>query len=203
MSPVHQVWPKPSCKAQWKGEEDEADRERGGKTTSGNGQAWSSPSRRGQWRSGKNGGNWLRSHLWCPIDPRGWGIDEMRCIYFFQTAILTRKFFFVKMFITYALNVLDTRNCVHAGLCFKEWNWDFKDAQWQNWRVIIMIYYVCKQRGGTHTQVQILSWEVQLVSVCQRQNWPSVIVLSFGTWSHRLALGNAWNCARTLFCCSE
>ena len=26
---------------------------------------------RGQWRTGKNGGNWLRNHLWCPNDPRG------------------------------------------------------------------------------------------------------------------------------------
>ena len=50
MSPVHQVWPKTSCKAQWKEEEDKADRRRGGKTTSENGQAWSSPSPRGQWR---------------------------------------------------------------------------------------------------------------------------------------------------------
>ena len=40
----HQIWPKPSCKAQWKEEEDKADRRRGGKTASGNGQAWSSPS---------------------------------------------------------------------------------------------------------------------------------------------------------------
>ena len=48
MSPVHQVWPKPSCKAQWKGEEDKADSGRVGKTTSGNGQAWSLPSPRGQ-----------------------------------------------------------------------------------------------------------------------------------------------------------
>ena len=38
-SPVHQVWPKPSCKAQWKWEEDKADRGRGGKTTLANGQA--------------------------------------------------------------------------------------------------------------------------------------------------------------------
>ena len=52
---VHQVWPKPSCKAQWKREEVKADRGRGGKTTSGNGQAWSSASPRGQWRTGKNG----------------------------------------------------------------------------------------------------------------------------------------------------
>ena len=51
MSPVHQVWPKPSCKAQWKGEEDKADRRRGGKATSGNGQAWSSTSPRGRWRT--------------------------------------------------------------------------------------------------------------------------------------------------------
>ena len=53
MFPVHQVWPKPSCKAQWKGEEDKADRKRGVKTTSGNGQAWSSAGPRGQWRTGK------------------------------------------------------------------------------------------------------------------------------------------------------
>ena len=59
------------CKAQWKGEEDEAVRGRGGKTTSGNGQAWSSRSRRGQYRTGKNGGKWLWNHLWCPNDHRG------------------------------------------------------------------------------------------------------------------------------------
>ena len=35
MSSVHQVWSKPSCKAQWKGEEGKADRGRGGKTISG------------------------------------------------------------------------------------------------------------------------------------------------------------------------
>ena len=29
MSPIHQVLPKPSCRAQWKGEEDNADRGRG------------------------------------------------------------------------------------------------------------------------------------------------------------------------------
>ena len=44
---------------------------RGGKTTPGNGQAWSSPSPRGQWRTEKHGGNWLWSHLWCTNDPRG------------------------------------------------------------------------------------------------------------------------------------
>ena len=74
MSPVHQFWPKPSCKAQWKEKEDKADKGRGGKTTSGNGQAWSSASPRGQWR--KNGENWLQNHLWCPNDPRGRGIDD-------------------------------------------------------------------------------------------------------------------------------
>ena len=30
-----------------------------------------SPSHRRQWRTGKDGGNWLRNHLWCPNDPRG------------------------------------------------------------------------------------------------------------------------------------
>ena len=53
MFPVHQVWPKPSCKAQWKGKEDKADKRRGGKTTSGNGEAWRSASPRGQWRTEK------------------------------------------------------------------------------------------------------------------------------------------------------
>ena len=53
-----------------KGEEDKADRGRGGKITLGNGQAWSSPSPRGQWRTGKNGENRLRDHLWCPNNPR-------------------------------------------------------------------------------------------------------------------------------------
>ena len=54
MSSVHQVWPKPSCKAQWKGEEDKADRERGGKTASGNalefGKSQRAVGTRGKWR---------------------------------------------------------------------------------------------------------------------------------------------------------
>ena len=54
-----------------KGGEDKADRGRCRKTTSGNGQAWSSASPRGQWGTGKNGENWLQNHLWCPNDPRG------------------------------------------------------------------------------------------------------------------------------------
>ena len=36
-----------------------AEKRKGGKTTSGNGHAWSSPSPRGQGRTEKNGGNWL------------------------------------------------------------------------------------------------------------------------------------------------
>ena len=32
VSPVHQTWPKPPCKAEWKGQEDKADRGRGRKT---------------------------------------------------------------------------------------------------------------------------------------------------------------------------
>ena len=50
---------------------EKADRGRGGKTTSGNEQAWSPLSPRGQWRTVKNEGNWLRNHLWCPNDPLG------------------------------------------------------------------------------------------------------------------------------------
>ena len=48
MSPVHQVLPKPSRKAQLRrgGVKYKVDKKRGGKTTSGNGQAWSSPSHR-------------------------------------------------------------------------------------------------------------------------------------------------------------
>ena len=64
------VWPKPSCKAQCKREEDKGDRGRGGKTTSGSGQAWSSLSLRGLWRTGKNGEKWLWNHLWCTNDPK-------------------------------------------------------------------------------------------------------------------------------------
>ena len=68
--PVHQVWQNPFCKTQWKGEEDKADRKWGGKTTSGNGHAWSSSIPSGQWRTEENGRNWLWNHLWCPNDPR-------------------------------------------------------------------------------------------------------------------------------------
>ena len=66
VSPVHQVWPKPFCKAQRKVEGDKAHRGRDWRTTSGNEQVWSSASPRGQWRTGKNGENWLQNHLWCP-----------------------------------------------------------------------------------------------------------------------------------------
>ena len=59
-----------------KGGRFKGDRGRGGKTTSGNGQAWSSAGPRGQWKTGKNGENWLRNHLWCTNDLRGKGIDD-------------------------------------------------------------------------------------------------------------------------------
>ena len=49
MSLVQQVWPKPSFKAQWTGEEDKADRGRGGNTTSGNGEAQRAVENRGKW----------------------------------------------------------------------------------------------------------------------------------------------------------
>ena len=43
------------CTVEEGGEEDKADRRGGRKTTSGNGQAWSSPSPRGQWRTEEKG----------------------------------------------------------------------------------------------------------------------------------------------------
>ena len=52
-----------------KGGKDKSHRGTGDKTTSGNGQAWSSAGPKGQWRTGKNAGNWLRNHLRCPNDP--------------------------------------------------------------------------------------------------------------------------------------
>ena len=66
MSPVHQVWPKPSCKAQLKGEEDKADKGRGGKTTQGNGQAMEFAKSQRAVKNRENGGNWLQNHLSCP-----------------------------------------------------------------------------------------------------------------------------------------
>ena len=44
--------------------------------TSGNGQAWSSAGPKGRWRTEENGENWLQNYLWCPNDPRGYGIDD-------------------------------------------------------------------------------------------------------------------------------
>ena len=58
------------------GEEDKTDRGKGGKTTSGDVQAWSPASPRGHWRTGKKGENWLQNHMWCPYDPHGYGIDD-------------------------------------------------------------------------------------------------------------------------------
>ena len=49
---------------------------RGGKTTSGNGCAWSSRSPRGQWRTEKTGGNWLWGNLLSPDDPCGYMIGK-------------------------------------------------------------------------------------------------------------------------------
>ena len=83
------------------GEEDKADRGRGGKTTSGNGQAWNSPNPRGQRRTGKNGENWLWNHLWCPNDPHGYRIDDDDQMSFGAFALLlfspkTKLTFFVR-----------------------------------------------------------------------------------------------------------
>ena len=51
----------------------EADRRRGGKTISKNGQEWTLPAQLGQLKTGKNGKGLLQIHLWCPDDlPRLW-----------------------------------------------------------------------------------------------------------------------------------
>ena len=79
MAPIHKVRPKQSCKAQLKGGKDQADRRRGGKTTSGMDRCGIRQVPEGSGKQ-KNGGNWLHSHLWCPNDHRGQRIGEMRWI---------------------------------------------------------------------------------------------------------------------------
>ena len=44
-----------------------------------NHESCSSPSPRRQWRTGKNGGNWLQTPLWCPNNPRGYRIGCTYC----------------------------------------------------------------------------------------------------------------------------
>ena len=55
---------KPILKGTVKGGRRQGRQGKDGKTTVGNGQAWSLQSPRGQWRTEKNGENWLRNHLW-------------------------------------------------------------------------------------------------------------------------------------------
>ena len=54
-----------------KAKEDKKEKGKGGMTTSGNGQAWSSASSRRQWTTGKTGQTWLHVHLWCHNDTHG------------------------------------------------------------------------------------------------------------------------------------
>ena len=54
---VLQVWPKPSFKARWEGEEDKADRGRGGKLTS---EEWTGLEFAKSKRSVENGGKWKK-----------------------------------------------------------------------------------------------------------------------------------------------
>ena len=117
MSSIHQVWPNPSCKAQWKGEEDRADRRRGGKTTSGNGQVWSLSSPRGQWRTENNAkGKWLLSHLWCPNGSRSNGIREV-CFPHFEELKKKKK------------------NLSHSWFQLPHWRHFFVCAKLENWLV--------------------------------------------------------------------
>ena len=72
---VHQVWPKPSCKAQWKREEDKADRKKrwevNTKKWTGLEFAKSQRAVENRKERGKNGVNCMWSHLWCFNDPHG------------------------------------------------------------------------------------------------------------------------------------
>ena len=74
MFPVHQVWPKPICKAQWKGEEDK--KEEVGRQHQGMDRPGVRQVPEGSGEQGKNGENWLRNHLWRPNDPRGYWMDD-------------------------------------------------------------------------------------------------------------------------------
>ena len=51
-----------------KKKEKEADRRRGGKTISKSGQEWTLPAQLGQLKTGQDGKELLRIHLWCPDD---------------------------------------------------------------------------------------------------------------------------------------
>ena len=57
----------------------EADRRRGGRTISKNGQKWTLPAQLGQLKTGQDGKELLRIHLWCPGHlPRLWDRIENR-----------------------------------------------------------------------------------------------------------------------------
>ena len=49
---------------------------------------------RGQWRTEKNGGNWLRNHLWCPNDPRRdrWWWNDVNFFFFLNSTKLLANF---------------------------------------------------------------------------------------------------------------
>ena len=63
MSPVHQVWPKPSCKAQSKWKEDKAGRKRGGKTN----RKWTSLEFAKSQRAVENTEKWRKLEVMSPV----------------------------------------------------------------------------------------------------------------------------------------
>ena len=72
MSPVHQVWPKPSYKTMKGGRRQGRQRKR----WEDNIREWTGLELVRSQSAVENRENWLRNHLWCPNDPHGLGIDD-------------------------------------------------------------------------------------------------------------------------------
>ena len=147
MFPFHQIWPKLFWKAQWKGEEDKADRGRGGKT-SGNGQAWCLASPRGHLRTGKNGENWLQNHLWCPNDPRGEGIDDDDDLSMMITSI--EVYTFISAGLMTLVEIID--------------NSSFRQRAWEKWNLKLNFWLVWKVRW-VHVMVSVY---LSVCHLCQK-----------------------------------
>ena len=82
MSPIHQVWPKQSCKAQRQGEEDKADRKEVKRQHRGMDRPGVHQVQGGSGEQRKMGENGCEVIIimCCRNDPRGYGICEGVCV---------------------------------------------------------------------------------------------------------------------------